>query len=99
MLSGTLNKIETITPAPQVMTLTANHFSIRLARLFGEITLLLLDPGNTTDHRHAHSRIGHGFGCRHTYTAIGWQYTDMQVFDCLAIQLHCNRTYFNHHHH
>src|SRR5690606_42073732 len=99
MLTCTLDHIQSIAFSPQIVTLTTDHFSIRLARLFGEITLLLLDPGNTTDHRHSHSRIGHGFGCTHTYTAIGWQYTDMQVFDCRAVQMHCNRTYFTHHHH
>src|SRR5690554_4242519 len=99
MLSGTLNKIETITPAPQVMTFTDTLCSISLASLLGKIPLLLLDPGNTTDHSHTDGGFCHRFRSRNTHTPIGGQHADMQVFDCLAIQLHCNRTYFNHHHH
>ncbi|EBA00052.1 hypothetical protein MELB17_16858 [Marinobacter sp. ELB17] len=48
-----------------------------LSGLFGEVTLLLFNPGDTTGNRHANSRIGHFFGCQHTYPTIWRQYTDM----------------------
>ena len=76
-----------VTLAEKIVALAADHLPFGLARLAVKSRLLTLYPPKLSNHRQSHGVIVHSLGCRHTDTAVGGIYAQVQVLDVLPNNL------------